>query len=207
MDLRSGATRTPAVEGLPDAPDDDLCGKPLAVIAIMAFAIYVCTGLTVDLRFFDFPTAAIFLLVGMAIGWSDRRKRQQPPWAATSLSTYGRNMPERRALWASTEAPGHLRLRAGHAQRRCGPTEYSVHSHPPRHSAAAKIAAFARGAAVHRRVDPLPPDVVTCTLQVRRASSGRDPVVDQPARRRARCRAHARPFQEFYENSPRAIRR
>lgn len=58
-------------------PDDDLCGKPLAVIAIMAFAIYVCTGLTVDLRFFDFPTAAIFLLVGMAIGCSDRRKRQQ----------------------------------------------------------------------------------------------------------------------------------
>ena len=58
-------------------PDDDLCGKPLAVIAVMAFAIYVCTGLTVDLRFFDFPTAAIFLLVGMAIGWSDSRKRQQ----------------------------------------------------------------------------------------------------------------------------------
>ena len=58
-------------------PDDDLCGKPLAVTAIMAFAILFCSGLTVDLRFFDFPTATTFLLVGIAIGWSDRHKRAQ----------------------------------------------------------------------------------------------------------------------------------
>jgi O-antigen ligase len=56
-------------------PDGDLCGKPLAVMAIMAFAILLCTGLTVDLRFFGFPIAAIFLLVGIAIGWSDRHAR------------------------------------------------------------------------------------------------------------------------------------
>jgi O-antigen ligase len=56
-------------------PDDDWCGKPLAVTAIMAMAILVCTGLTVDLRFFDFPTAAVFLLIGIAVGWSDRHKR------------------------------------------------------------------------------------------------------------------------------------
>ena len=55
-------------------PDHDLCGKPLTVIAIMALAILVCTGLTVDLRYFDFPTAVIFLLIGITIGWSDRRK-------------------------------------------------------------------------------------------------------------------------------------
>jgi O-antigen ligase len=58
-------------------PHDDLCGRPLAVIAIMAFAILVGTGLTVDLRFFDFPTAAIFLLAGIAIGWSDRLNRPE----------------------------------------------------------------------------------------------------------------------------------
>ena len=56
-------------------PDDDLCGMPLAVTAIMALASLFCSGLTVDLEFFDFPTAITFLLVGAAIGWSDRHKR------------------------------------------------------------------------------------------------------------------------------------
>jgi O-antigen ligase len=58
-------------------PEIDLCGKPLAVIAIMAFALLMCTGLTVDLRYFDFPMGAIFLLAGIVVGWSDRHKRQQ----------------------------------------------------------------------------------------------------------------------------------
>ncbi|HKV20661.1 MAG TPA: O-antigen ligase family protein [Mycobacterium sp.] len=53
-------------------PDNDLCGKPLAVIAIMAFAILLCTGFTVDLRYFDFSMGVIFLLAGTAIGWSER---------------------------------------------------------------------------------------------------------------------------------------
>lgn len=59
-------------------PDDHLCGKPLAVTAIMAMAILLCTGMTVDLRFFDFPLGAVFLLFGIAIGWADRHKNQQP---------------------------------------------------------------------------------------------------------------------------------
>ena len=58
-------------------PDDDLCGKPLAVTAIIAVAIFVCCGTASDLRFFEFPTATIFLLAGVAIGWSDRHKRAQ----------------------------------------------------------------------------------------------------------------------------------
>jgi O-antigen ligase len=58
-------------------PGDELCGKPLAVTAIMAVAILVCAGLTVDLRFFDFPMVAVFLLAGIAIGCSDRYKRAQ----------------------------------------------------------------------------------------------------------------------------------
>jgi hypothetical protein len=58
-------------------PNNDLCGRPLAVIAIIAVAIVVCAGLTVDLRFFDFPTPAIFLLVGITVGWADRHKSRQ----------------------------------------------------------------------------------------------------------------------------------
>jgi len=53
-------------------PADELCGQPLAVTAIMAFAILICTGFTVDLRFFDFPTAVIFLLAGITAGWLER---------------------------------------------------------------------------------------------------------------------------------------
>lgn len=56
-------------------PDHQLCGRPLAVIAIMAMAIMVCSGLTVDLRYFDFPTVTTFLIVGVAVGWSDRYRR------------------------------------------------------------------------------------------------------------------------------------
>jgi O-antigen ligase len=58
-------------------PDYDLCGKPLAVTGIIAVAILVCSGSTVDLRFFDFPTATVFLLAGITVGWSDRHKLAQ----------------------------------------------------------------------------------------------------------------------------------
>ena len=58
-------------------PDHDLCGKPLAVTAIMAIATLICTGLTVDLRLFDFPMLPVFLLAGITIGWSDRYQRSQ----------------------------------------------------------------------------------------------------------------------------------
>jgi O-antigen ligase len=60
-------------------PDDDLCGKPLAVVAIMAMAILVCTGLTVDLRYFDYPTATTFLIVGIAAGWLERIRAKAIP--------------------------------------------------------------------------------------------------------------------------------
>ncbi len=55
-------------------PDTDLCGKPLAVLAMMAMAILVCAGMTVDLRFFEFAMTTIFLLAGISIGWADRNK-------------------------------------------------------------------------------------------------------------------------------------
>ena len=58
-------------------PDHDLCGKPLAVTAIMAIATLICTGSAVDLRLFDFPMLAIFLLAGITVSWSDRYQRSQ----------------------------------------------------------------------------------------------------------------------------------
>jgi O-antigen ligase len=58
-------------------PDHDLCGKPLAVTAIMAIATLICTGTAVDLRLFDFPMLAIFLLAGITVSRSDRYQRSQ----------------------------------------------------------------------------------------------------------------------------------
>jgi O-antigen ligase len=55
-------------------PKGMLCGQPLAVIAIIALSIHITTGLAGDQRFYDFPVAAILLLVGMAIGCSDRHR-------------------------------------------------------------------------------------------------------------------------------------
>ncbi|KUM06308.1 MULTISPECIES: O-antigen ligase family protein [Mycobacteriaceae] len=60
-------------------PDQELCGKPLVVIAMMALAIMLCAGITVDLRYFDFSTATIFLLLGVAVGWSDRHNTASVP--------------------------------------------------------------------------------------------------------------------------------
>lgn len=56
-------------------PDQELCGKPLAIMAMMAIAVLICAGLTVDLRYFDFPTAVIFLLAGVAVGRFDDARR------------------------------------------------------------------------------------------------------------------------------------
>jgi O-antigen ligase len=53
--------------------DDSLTGKPMALTALMAVAVLVVSGLTVDLRYLDFPTTAVFLLIGVAVGWSDRQ--------------------------------------------------------------------------------------------------------------------------------------
>jgi O-antigen ligase len=58
-------------------PDHDLCGKPLAVTAIMAIAALICTGTAVDLRLFEFPMLLVFLLAGIAVSWSDRYQRSQ----------------------------------------------------------------------------------------------------------------------------------
>jgi O-antigen ligase len=67
------------VGGFSAAPAEPLCGRPLAMIAIIAVAIMLCSGLTVDLRFFDFAPAVVFLIAGVAVGWLDRSQRSKHP--------------------------------------------------------------------------------------------------------------------------------
>ena len=179
-------------------PDDDLCGKPLAVIAIMAVAILVCTGLTVDLRFFDFPMAAVFLLAGITIGWSDRHKRGQADAGGDVAEPARHDMPERRALWASTstETRGGIATYVRAMQQTPLWTDWNIR-HVATHrdgSAVAKIAEFARGAVlfvvelIRFRPSVVHLHAASDASFVRKA----DPVLDQPACPRARCPARTR---------------
>ena len=49
-------------------PDEGLYNRPLALTASMAFVAWMTTGLTVDLRLFDFPNIVVMLLAGAALG-------------------------------------------------------------------------------------------------------------------------------------------
>jgi O-antigen ligase len=62
------------VDGYRRLSDDELTGRPIVLIAIMALAVVVGTGLTVDLRFFDYPVVVMFLLAGIAVGCADRHR-------------------------------------------------------------------------------------------------------------------------------------
>ncbi|CRK49504.1 conserved membrane hypothetical protein [Rhodococcus sp. RD6.2] len=70
-----GATLYRLVDAYRTLPIDDLCGKPLAVVAIIAFALLIVTGFTVDMRFIDFPGAVVFLFVGVVVGRAQRSRR------------------------------------------------------------------------------------------------------------------------------------
>ena len=110
-------------------PDDDLCGKPLAVTAIMAMAILICTGSTVDLRFFDFSLAAVFVIFGITIGWSDRHKRAQVTARGAVLSPYRYAMAERRRCGPAPRPVAVSRTMFGLCSRhRCGQTGTSATS-------------------------------------------------------------------------------
>lgn len=50
-------------------PPTGMYGRPLGLTALMCLVAQSTTGLTVDLRFFDFPNIVVMLLVGAAIGW------------------------------------------------------------------------------------------------------------------------------------------
>lgn len=62
-------------DGYRSRSEDDLTGRPIVLIAIMALAILFTTGLTVDLRFFDYPVVVVFLLAGIAVGCAERDGR------------------------------------------------------------------------------------------------------------------------------------
>ena len=57
------ATRTVRAAG-----NDRLEGRPFAVVAVLALVAWFFTGLTVDMRYFDFINALVFLLLGCAAG-------------------------------------------------------------------------------------------------------------------------------------------
>lgn len=51
------------------SPARGLYARPLVLTALLCLIAQSTTGLTVDLRFFDFPNIIVMLLVGAAIGW------------------------------------------------------------------------------------------------------------------------------------------
>lgn len=53
-------------------PPDGLCGRDLAVIALLLLGCWVITGSTVDLRFFEFANMVVLLLAGIAVGCAER---------------------------------------------------------------------------------------------------------------------------------------
>lgn len=54
-------------------PRGTMYGRPLGTTALLCLVAQVVTGLTVDLRFFDFPNVVVMVLAGAAIGWQRAR--------------------------------------------------------------------------------------------------------------------------------------
>ena len=127
-------------------PAGEMYGRPLGLTALLCLVAQSTTGLTVDLRFFDFPNIIVMLLAGAAIGW----QREQARWdcsascgercaslvhAAFAGSGGGSSMSSRRALWVSTSMEtrggvGHLR--PNHATNSVvGLVGHTPCSHPP----------------------------------------------------------------------------
>ena len=59
---------TELVRAVRRLPIDGVGNRPFAITAAMSFFALLITGLTVDLRFFDFPNIVVWLLVGASIG-------------------------------------------------------------------------------------------------------------------------------------------
>jgi O-antigen ligase len=56
-------------------PVGQMYGRPLGLTALLCLVAQSTTGLTVDLRFFDFPNIIVLLLAGAAIGWQREQAR------------------------------------------------------------------------------------------------------------------------------------
>ncbi len=66
-------------------PTHGLGNRPFAITAAMSFIALIITGLTADLRFFDFPNIIVWLLVGASIG---RTRNAEHLHAASNLGRY-----------------------------------------------------------------------------------------------------------------------
>jgi O-antigen ligase len=74
-----------AVRSLPPAGVAD---RPFALMALMAFVAWILTGLTVELRFFDYPNIVAMLVAGAAVGRARRtRDRPSSPTAGSARSS------------------------------------------------------------------------------------------------------------------------
>jgi O-antigen ligase len=59
-------------------PVEGLAGRRLGLIALAVLGSWIVSGLTVDLRYFNFANLLTFLLVGAAIGAAERARRTDP---------------------------------------------------------------------------------------------------------------------------------
>lgn len=71
-----GLVATRLLAALRHLPPGRLHERPFAVFALLALLTLLITGLTVDLRFFDFPNIVVLLVVGAVIGRDDRLRRR-----------------------------------------------------------------------------------------------------------------------------------
>jgi O-antigen ligase len=56
-------------------PARKMYGRPLGLTALMCLVAQSTTGLTVDLRFFDFPNIIVMLMAGAVVGWQREQAR------------------------------------------------------------------------------------------------------------------------------------
>jgi O-antigen ligase len=57
-------------------PAREMYGRPLGLTALLCLVAQFTTGLTVDLRFFDYPNIIAMLIAGAVIGWQREQARE-----------------------------------------------------------------------------------------------------------------------------------
>jgi O-antigen ligase len=70
---------TQVVAAMRSLPVRGLCNRPFALTAFLSVVALITTGLTVDLRFFDFPNIVVWMLAGSAIGRAALLEMTPPP--------------------------------------------------------------------------------------------------------------------------------
>jgi O-antigen ligase len=80
-------------------PARGMYGRPLGITALLCLFAQSITGLTVDLRFFDFPNISVMLLAGAVIGWQREQVRAtaQPQSCDSAVVSFGRRTKVREA--------------------------------------------------------------------------------------------------------------